>query len=150
MVRILSKYRGRNTIVAGGRAVPRAVTRGDHVDMIANVKYSVRGAGVRVATRTILRNLLVIGAPSNGGGSGLGSAVNANAITFAVTDTQAQKLFFAAQNTSWSLVLRPVAKPSDSPESIQTMQGLMDAGLSPAQISQVSAGQGAGSISNGG
>src|SRR5207253_7335897 len=38
------------------------VAVGDHVDMIANVKYSVRGAGLRVATRTILRNLLVISA----------------------------------------------------------------------------------------
>jgi Flp pilus assembly protein CpaB len=111
----------------------------------------VKGLGQRVLSRIILRNLLVLRAPSTStGGGGLGGAgAIGNSITFAITDDQAAKLFFAVQNTSWSLVLRPVAKPSDSPESVQTIQGLVGAGLSQSQVSELTAGQGTGSIGNG-
>jgi Flp pilus assembly protein CpaB len=128
------------------------VSRGDHVDLISNIRYSVKGLGPRVVSLIILRNLLVLRPPSTtSSSSGLGGTdTNNNSITFAITDTQAQTLFFAVQNTSWSLVLRPVAKPSDSPETVQTIQGLIGAGLSQSQISQLTAGQGTGSIGNGG
>jgi Flp pilus assembly protein CpaB len=127
------------------------VSDGDRVDVLSNVRYSVKGLGQRVLSRIILRNLLVLRAPSTStGGGGLGGAgAIGNSITFAITDDQAEKLFFAVQNTSWSLVLRPVAKPSDSPESVQTIQGLIGAGLSQSQISELTAGQGTGSIGNG-
>jgi Flp pilus assembly protein CpaB len=137
---------GNNTQLLAG-----IVSDGDRVDLLANIRYTLKGAGSRVVSRYVLRNLLVLRAPGSSGGGGLGSSQsNANEITFAVTDTQAEKLFFASQNTSWSLVLRPVARPSDSPESVQTIQGLVGAGLSDGQVSQLTAGQGAGSISNGG
>lgn len=128
------------------------VADGDRVDVLSNVKYSVRGLGQRVLSRIILRNLLVLRAPSTSSSStAFGGSVggSTNSITFAITDNQAEKLFYAVQNTSWSLVLRPVAKPSDSPESVQTIQGLIGAGLNQSQISQLTAGQGTGSIGNG-
>jgi Flp pilus assembly protein CpaB len=127
------------------------VSPGDRVDMLANVRYTLQGGGTRVVSRYVLRNLLVIRAPGTSGGGGLGNTqTNTNSITFAVTDTQAEKLFFASQNTNWSLVLRPVAKPADSPESVQTLGSLVGAGLSSGQVSQLTNGHGTGSISNGG
>jgi Flp pilus assembly protein CpaB len=127
------------------------VANGDHVDVLANIRYSLKGGGSRVVSRYILRNLLVLRAPSSSGGGSLGGPANdTSTVTFAVTDVQAEKLFFASQNTSWSLVLRPVAKPSDSPETVQSLQNLVAAGLNSSQVSELTAGQGAGSISNGG
>jgi Flp pilus assembly protein CpaB len=127
------------------------VKDGDRVDMIANIKYVVAGGGTRTVTRTILRNLLVLRSPGSQSGGALSNPdTTNNSITFAVTDTQAEKLFFASQNTSWTLVLRPVARPSDSPESVATMQGLVADGLSPNKVSQLTGGHGSGSISSGG
>jgi Flp pilus assembly protein CpaB len=127
------------------------VSDGDRVDVLANIRYTIPNGGTHVVSRYVLRNLLVLRAPGTGGGGGLGNTGGTtNSITFAVTDTQAEKLFFAAQNTSWSLVLRPVAKPADSPDSVQSLAGLIVAGLSSTQISQLTEGHGAGSISNGG
>jgi pilus assembly protein CpaB len=127
------------------------VKDGDHVDVIANIKYSIKGGGNRVATRIILRNLLVLRAPGSSGGNALNNTTpDANSITFAITDNQAEKLFFATQNTSWWLVLRPVARPTDSPESVETMQALLSDGLSQSKLSQLTNGLGSGSINNAG
>jgi Flp pilus assembly protein CpaB len=126
------------------------VKDGDHVDLLSNIRYNVQGVGSRVITRVVLRNILVLRAPGSGGGGGLGGTQETNSITFALSDNQAEKLFFAVQNTSWSLLLRPVARPSESPESVETMQGLIADGLSPNKVSQLTAGKGTGSINGGG
>jgi pilus assembly protein CpaB len=127
------------------------VKDGDRVDVLANIKFSVQGVGDRVLTRIILRNLLVLRAPGTAAGNTLNQgSQNSGAITFAITDNQSQKLFFAIQNSSWWLVLRPVARPSDSPETVQTMEGLVADGLSQNKVSQLTGGRGSGSISNGG
>ena len=120
---------------------------GDHVDVLVNFRYSISpGSGAaaagglsRVVSRIILRNLLVLRAPASGGTS----------ITLAVTDTQAQKLLFAVKNSSWWLVLRPVARPADSPESIETIENLLSDGLGPKALQELTGGYGAGSISSG-
>ena len=96
------------------------VSDGDHVDVLANVRYSVKGLGQprrSVASSSGTCSSSAHRAASNGGGGLGGAGAISNSITFAITDSQAEKLFFAVQNTSWSLVLRPVAKPSDSPRA---------------------------------
>jgi Flp pilus assembly protein CpaB len=47
----------------------------------------------------------------------------------AVTDSQAQKMFFVMQNGKWSLELRPVTDAADSPESVDTAQTVLGDGL---------------------
>ncbi len=125
------------------------VKNGNRVDVVANLKYSVGGHD-HVVTRIVLRNLLVLDAPSSNGGGGLGAAGQSNSITFAVTDEQAAKLFYTTQNTSWSLLLRPVARPADSAGVAETIKGLVSGGLSQQQISQLTSGQGIGSVSDAG
>jgi Flp pilus assembly protein CpaB len=136
---------GNNSQVLAG-----VVKTGNRVDVLANLKYSVKGGQPESVTRIILRNLLVLTAPSNNTNTGIGAGGTANSITLAVTDAQASKLFFATQNESWSLMLRPVARPVDTGAVSTTIQGLVGGGLSSQQVSQLTSGQGLGSVTNGG
>jgi Flp pilus assembly protein CpaB len=147
------------TILTGEQVTVRQFHSAAQQGALANISANLRaitipvvaGGGTRTVTRTILRNLLVLRSPGSQSGGALSNPdTTNNSITFAVTDTQAEKLFFASQNTSWTLVLRPVARPSDSPESVATMQGLVADGLSPNKVSQLTGGHGSGSISSGG
>jgi Flp pilus assembly protein CpaB len=130
------------------------VDDGDHVDVMANITFTIRtrnsssGDLRRVATRIILRNLLVLEAPSGETDGGLGGQ-NQSAITLALTDFQAQKLMYAAENGEWWLLLRPVARPADSPESVETIESILGEGLGQRGIDQLTSGYGAGSISSG-
>jgi Flp pilus assembly protein CpaB len=122
------------------------------VDMNYTIRPPGAGAGSEVsglASRIILRNLLVLRAPTSSSGGGLGGTGNGTSITLALTDTQAQKLLLAMKSGSWWLVLRPVARPSDSPESVETIGSLISDGLGPKALEQLASG-GGGSGSNGG
>jgi Flp pilus assembly protein CpaB len=114
------------------------------VDVVANLHYTVqRGQGNeirRVASRVILRNILVLEDPKTAGG-GLGGG-SKKAITLAVTDSQAQKLFFAMKNGDLMLILRPVAKPNDSPDSVETIDSILGDGLGLRQLFQLTGGVG--------
>jgi Flp pilus assembly protein CpaB len=131
------------------------VKDGDHVDVVANIKYTLQTASGTsnvnlVASRVILRDLLVLQSPTTAGTTGLaGVQTSGTSITLAVTDSQAQKLLFAVKNGDWWLVLRPVAKPTDVPDSVETMQSILGDGLGPAQLDQLTNGQGKGSIGGG-
>jgi len=124
------------------------VKDGDRVDVLVNFRYGINppagaanaGSLSRVVARIIIRNLLVLRAPSTSSGG---------SITVALTDTQSQKLLFAVKNGAWWLVLRPVARPADSPESIETIENLLSDGLGPKALQQLTGGYGAGSISSG-
>src|SRR4051812_26669951 len=80
------------------------VKDGDHVDILANIRYVVRqpnsgtsnngGDLRRVASRVILRDILVLNAPEKSSSGTISGASNA-IITLAPTDAQAQKLLFA-------------------------------------------------------
>ena len=57
------------------------VKDGDHIDVLASIKYSLQGNGAgngggfnRVAARVILRNLLVLRAPSGASGRGINNS----------------------------------------------------------------------------
>lgn len=112
---------------------------GDHVDVIASVKYSPPGATAttdeRPVARVVLRDLLVLAAPddpSNDSGVSAGIAPTLSA-TLAVTDRQSQKLFWVMTNSQWSLQLRPVNNPKDSPESVDSSSSVLGDGLGSSQ-----------------
>ena len=123
---------------------------GDHVDVVANVEYKVQsaeraGSGDRnrVASRVILRNLLVLRAPEQAEDAQMQTQ---RAIGLALSDSQAQKLFFAMQNGTWSLALRPTDKPVDSPESVETIESVLADGLKFQQLTQLTGGYGKDAI----
>jgi pilus assembly protein CpaB len=123
---------------------------GDHVDLVASVKYQPRdlsgaGAGIdnNVASRIVLRDLLVLRAAEDpGDSSGISSSVAPTlSVTLAVTDRQSQKLFWVMTNGEWSLQLRPLNKPKDSPESVVTVTSVLTDGLHTAQRSAFATGR---------
>jgi Flp pilus assembly protein CpaB len=132
------------------------VNDGDRVDVVANMKYTLRTGSSGsstvnlVASRVILRDVGVLQSPTTAGSKGVAAVqTSGTSITLAVTDSQAQKLLFAVKNGDWWLVLRPVAKPTDLPDSVETMQSILGDGLGPAQLDQLTNGQGKGSIGSG-
>lgn len=125
----------------------------DHVDVVVNIHYKVipsitqsGNSTSRVASRVVLRNILVLQAPQAVAG---GTSTGSYAAMLALTDSQTQKLFFATKNGDWSLVLRPTNNPVDSPESVETIESMLGDGLKAPQLFQLTGGFGKESINAG-
>jgi Flp pilus assembly protein CpaB len=122
--------------------------KGDHVDLVATFKYGIVGTDVKgSATRTVLRDLLVLRPPasstdSNKVESGFSGGTS---VILRVTDAQAQKLDFTINtavrdsddNPNWHLTLRSPVKAADSPESITSIDSVLLDGLSAQQRSRL-------------
>jgi Flp pilus assembly protein CpaB len=57
----------------------------------------------------------------------------------ALTDAQAQKLFWLTQNGTWSLQLRPTSDAADSPEGAESAESLLLDGIGQARFQAMSA-----------
>jgi Flp pilus assembly protein CpaB len=117
------------------------LSEGDHVDVLAAIEYKVVSGSRdvdRTATRVILRDILVLEAPE---GKSLSDFTEGGkdetSIQLALTDTQAQKLFYAMKVGEWTLALRPPARSADSPESVEVVETLLGDGLRPRQFAQL-------------
>ena len=55
----------------------------------------------------------------------------------AVTDDQAQKLYWVMKNAQWSLTLRPVIDAADSTNSVETLQSVLGDGMRLNQYVQL-------------
>jgi Flp pilus assembly protein CpaB len=116
----------------GHQLLAGTLKRGDHVDVVASFKIQFRDDDrEHPVTRVVLRNLLVLRAPSGPtvAESKLGSEVGDSWVQLALTDAQANKLEFARKNGEWTLVERPVTDPADSPETIETTPTVICDGL---------------------
>ncbi len=108
----------------------------DRVDVVGNIKYR-QGDIQRATSRVVLRDIRVLQAPDEpSSDSSIGSSAGFSAI-LALTDSQAQKLFWVMQNGDWSLQLRPKSRPKDSPESVETLESMLTDGLQPSGAEQV-------------
>ncbi len=124
---------------------------GDRVDVVAALRYKVSdvasGDGLagdveRTASRIVLRDLEVLRAPGASAGTKLTTGGNgSHAVVLAVSDTQAQKLFFVIRNGEWSLQLRPAIDAADSPESVETIESVLGDGLRATQFRQLYTGK---------
>ena len=118
---------------------------GDRVDVLASVKYApgdLRAAGgdtssTGVASRVMLRNLLVLQQPEAPAGSGNFGNNGSYAIILRVTDQQAQKLFYVVKNADWTLTLRPARAAGDSPGSAETTGSILTDGLRGPQLNEL-------------
>lgn len=99
------------------------VEEGDHVDFVGSMEV---GNGTPV-TKVVLRDLLVLKAPSAGNvESKLGARPDeAFSAILALTDAQSQKLFHVATHGDWSLSLRPVTDAADSRNTFDTSVTVM-------------------------
>jgi len=114
---------------------------GDRVDVVASIQLG--GQLQKSATRVVLRDLLVLKAPETTRiGGKLGSNPNEPfSVMLAVTDSQAQKLFYVTENGKWTLELRPVSDAADSPESVDTAATVLGDGLRTGQRRLLKGGQ---------
>jgi len=67
----------------------------------------------------VLRNLLVVRAPS------LDRGRAAAAAAVALSDAQAQRLFFVIRNGDWSFSLRPPARAAESPSRVDSAASIL-------------------------
>src|SRR3954452_12279564 len=88
----------------------------DRIDVVASIKYRVRdvnggtsGSDInRPPSRIVLRDIRVLQAPeAPSTDSSLGSTNATYNAILALTDAQAQKLFYVTKNADWSFELRP-------------------------------------------
>ncbi|HEX5469069.1 MAG TPA: Flp pilus assembly protein CpaB [Gaiellaceae bacterium] len=106
---------------------------GDHVDVLG--AWGVKGADDQTVARIILRDILVLQAPEVASeGSRLTEQKGDQAIMLAVTDAQAQKLFWIFTTGDWSLSLRPTTDAADSPEGFEWSGTVLTDGLTRAQV----------------
>jgi pilus assembly protein CpaB len=108
---------------------------GDRIDIVANVKVG-SADNQRSIARIVLRNLRVLRAPDATSGAARLSAPSGggSSVLLAVTDTQVQKLFYVTKNDDWTLELRPIVKATDSPETVETQDTIVNDGLSFRQL----------------
>lgn len=121
--------------------------KGDHVDLVATFKYKLVNADVTsAATRTVLRDLLVLRPPTGSADSKVENGFSSGtSVILRVTDAQAQKLDFTINvasresddNPWWHLTLRSPVKAADSPESITSLDSVLLDGLSAQQRSRL-------------
>ena len=118
-----------NQLLAG------TITDGDRVDVVGVIEITSRVARGLAASRVVLRDLLVLRAPNTARlQSKIGSDPSSPySVMLALTDAQASKLFFVMEEGEWTLQLRPVTDPADSPESLETVDSVLGDGLRPGQ-----------------
>lgn len=92
---------------------------GDRVDVVGT--WLLPETSQNHISRVVLRNLLVLKAPgTNAVESKLTSNPNQGfTVMLAMTDSQATKFWWVVENGEWTLQLRPITDPSDSPDELQ-------------------------------
>ena len=109
------------------------LSAGDHVDVVGS--WQLTGVENQKVSRIVLRDILVLQAPEASTESKRVTQQSGDqAIMLAVTDAQAQKLFWIFTNGDWSLSLRPTTDAADSPEGFDWSGTVLAEGLTRAQF----------------
>ncbi len=99
---------------------------GDRVDVVASLKDPQNNSVVK--SSVVLRNLRVLETKDESGTKLQTESDNGHAVILAVTDTQAQRLYYVMKNGDWTLQLRPVKKPKDSSRSADSFTTVLAGG----------------------
>jgi Flp pilus assembly protein CpaB len=128
---------------AGGEPALLAGTlkAGDRVDVLGTWTFPEKSQNH--VSRVVLRDLLVLVAPqTNQIQSKIGSNPNQPfTAMLAMTDAQAQKFWWIAENGEWTLQLRPVTDPADTPDSYENSGSLLADGLRPGARRRLNGGR---------
>ena len=105
---------------------------GDHVDVVGT--WNVPEDKTNHVSRIVLRDILVLEAARQGPNEQKLTNPNQSSLSvvLALTDAQAQKLFWITQNGEWALQLRPGDDAADSPESVESAMSLLRDGMRAA------------------
>ena len=125
----------------GPQLLDGTLKAGDHVDVVGS--WNVPESAQNHVARVFLRDLLVLKPPShNETQSKLTNPNEQISAILALTDSQAQKLFWVAKNGDWSLQLRPTEDAADSPESLVSAGTLAADGVNFNQLRKLLKGAG--------
>jgi Flp pilus assembly protein CpaB len=106
---------------------------GDHVDIVGS--WQLSGNENEKVAKVILRDILVLQAPEASNESKrVTQATGDQDVMLAVTDAQAQKLFWIFTYGDWSLSLRPTTDAADSPEGFEWSGTVLADGLTRDQL----------------
>jgi Flp pilus assembly protein CpaB len=115
---------------------------GDHVDVVGTWNFPEEKT--RHVSRIVLRDIVVLDAASVQDTSE--KITNPDRAAFsailAVTDAQAQKLWWIVKNGEWSLELRPATDAADSPESVESATSMLVDGIGAAKLAALVAAEG--------
>jgi Flp pilus assembly protein CpaB len=105
---------------------------GDHVDVVGT--WNVPEDKTNHVSRIVLRDIVVLEAARQGPNEQKLTNPNQSSLSvvLALTDAQAQKLFWITQNGEWALQLRPGEDAADSPESVESAMSLLRDGMRAA------------------
>ena len=95
---------------------------GDRVDVVGNLRLSADSNAH--ATKIVVRDLRVLQSPNESTAAKV-SGASSSSVILAVTDTQVQRLWYAINNSDWTLELRPVINPADSRERIDSISTVL-------------------------
>ena len=127
---------GRAVAIPGGnqQILAGILQAGDRVDVVAT--WNVPESAQNHYSRTILRDILVLRAPSSEGGTAKITAPGSSsiAVVLALSDSQMQKLFWVMKNGQWHLELRPTNDSADSPQTAENAETLLLDGLKTEQL----------------
>jgi Flp pilus assembly protein CpaB len=114
---------------------------GDRVDVVGS--WNVPENATHHFSRVVLRDLLVLEAPESGvtteSVTNPQEATGGYSAILALTDAQAQKLFWVTQNGTWALQLRPTTDAADSPENAESAESLLLDGIGEARLRAMTA-----------
>jgi Flp pilus assembly protein CpaB len=100
---------------------------GERVDFVASL--AVPEGGQVHETRIIARNLLVLTAPSPSSSAKITApGQEAIPVVLAMTDSQARAVYHVVAYGNWWLMLRPVTKPTNGGDTVDSSASIMSAG----------------------
>jgi Flp pilus assembly protein CpaB len=83
------------------------IAPGDHVDVVANFKIPSSLATPIAVSGVVLRNILVLQAAKKSSSGAVLNNSQQSSVLLALTDQEANRLFYVMQNADWSLEFRP-------------------------------------------
>lgn len=117
----------------GNQLLAGTLETGDHVDVVG--AWDFKGAETQKVARVVLRDILVLQAPEVSTDTKRVTQQSGDqSIILAVTDAQAQKLFWLFTSGDWSLSLRPTTDAADSPDSFEWSPTVLADGLTRAEL----------------
>jgi Flp pilus assembly protein CpaB len=129
--------------IPGGEAelLVGTLQSGDRVDVVGTWLFPENSQNH--VSRVILRDLLVLRAPeSNQLQSKIGSNPNSPfQAMLAMTDAQTQKFWWIVNNGEWTLQMRPVTDPADTPDSYENSGSVLADGLRPGARRRLNGGR---------
>ncbi|HTS74489.1 MAG TPA: Flp pilus assembly protein CpaB [Gaiellaceae bacterium] len=123
-------HRDMRAIQVGGdpnQLLAGTLQAGDHVDLVASIHHP-DPTSQAVSSLIVLRDLLVLVAPTTDAAAKLSSSGATSSVILAVSDTQVQRFYYVVKNDDWSLELRPVLDAVDSKGNVATANSVLKEG----------------------